>query len=253
MTVDDPTLSSTGGALTTFPLFPKLPVSLRARILSYAAPGPRTRFLELFGYEAPTYTPKIRYIPPLPTFFHVSRETRHFSICHEGGSLIHFFAREIEGRKFYFNFANDIVFLSSRFTPAGKSTETFRLRELSTLLAPPFLSRLRRVVVTYSGRDDYAAIGGVVRPYVCLETLYVAMSDWWSERGVRTRLRNGKPPAGYVAWSVERVMREADAEEADDEGESDGENEGKMQVRLRRRVVECELRLDEEVQGVLQS
>lgn len=247
MAADDstPILYDTGRALTTFHPFLKLPCNIRSHIIALVAPEPRTRFLELFGYEAPSYTPKIRYIPRLPPLFHVSRETRSFSITHEGGSLIHFFAKETKGRRFYFNFGRDTMFLSSRFTPSGKSTETFRLRELSTLLAPPFLSNLRRVVVTYSSLDDYKAIGCRLRPYVSLEKLYIAMSDWWSDRRVKTLLRNGKPQVGYVTWKIETYSRIAEGDETDDEEESQEEYERRIRFRQKRRVVECELWLDE--------
>ncbi|KAF2626999.1 hypothetical protein BU25DRAFT_421917 [Macroventuria anomochaeta] len=238
-------LYSTGCPLTTFHPFPKLPANLRALISNLAAPAPRTRFVELYGYSAPTYTPKIRYIPRLPPLFHTSRETRNFSITHEGGTLVHFFATEKEDKKFYVNFSQDIIFLSSRFTPSGKSTETSRLRKLSSLLKPSFLSRVCKIVVTYSSLDDYAAVGKVLLDYVGLETLYVAMCDWWSERSVKMRLRRGRPIVGYVMWKIEAEMRIAEGEETEDEEESREEIEERMEIRRKRRVLECELRLDE--------
>lgn len=244
-TSPDEFLYTTGRPLTTFHPFAILPANLRAHILLLTAPAPRTRYLELYAYTAPTYMPRIRYIPPLPPLFHVSRETRSFSIAYEGGSLAHFFAVEKEAKKFYVNFERDIVFLSSRFAPSGKSTETFRLRELSSLLVPVFLPRLRRVAVTYSGRDDYAAIGEVLLHYEGLETLYVAMGDWWSEGSVNTGLRQRRPVAGYVQWKIGMEVSVAEGEETEDEDESEEVFDGKMEGRRRKRVVECDLRLDE--------
>ncbi|KAF9700997.1 hypothetical protein EKO04_000429 [Ascochyta lentis] len=238
-------LYTTGRTLNAFHAFLQLPTNLRARILQLAAPEPRTRFVEIYNYEAPTYTPRLRYVPQLPPLFHASRETRTFSIVHEGGELIHFLTPATEKRRFYFNFARDIVFLSSRFTPSGCSTETFRLRELYTLLPPSFMKKLHRVVVTYSSLDDFKAIGRVLCSYVALETLYVGMSDWWSDRSVKTRLRRGRPQVEYVAGKVEGSLKLAEAEETDDESESDEEWEARLEIRKRRRVVECELRLDE--------
>ncbi|KZM21361.1 uncharacterized protein EKO05_0008884 [Ascochyta rabiei] len=238
-------LYSTRRTLDAFHLFPQLPANLRTRVLQLAASGPRTRFIEVYNYTAPTYTPRLRYIPQLPPLFRTSHETRIFSITHEGGELIYFLGTTPEKRKFYFNFARDIIFLSSRFTPSGHSTEAFRLRELSTLLPLQFLARMSRVVVTYSSLDGYKSIGGVLRCYVGLETLYVSMSDWWSDRSVKTRLRRGRPQVGYVACKVETELKIAEAEETDDESESDGECVARLEIRKSRRVVECELRLDE--------
>lgn len=207
-------------------------------------PAPRTRFLELYAYSAPTFSPRIRYIPALPPLFSVSRETRSASITHEGGSLMHFFFIEKVSKKFYINFARDIVFLSSRFT-IQPGTETRRLRELSSLLKPVFLMQLKRVVVTYSGRDDYERIGGVVMDFVALETLYVAMWDRWSEGWVRERLEKGTPVKGFVEWKVEGAVRDARGEETEDEDESAEEYEKRVEDVKMVRVVECVLRLDE--------
>lgn len=196
-------LYSTSCPLTAFHSFPKLPANLRARILASAVPAPRTRFLELYSYSAPTYTPKIRYIPRLPPLFAVSCETRSFSITHEDGTLIHLFSTEKEQKKFYINFEQDIVFLSSHFAPAGRNTETSRLRELSSLLKPAFLAHVRKLVVTYSSLDDYSSIGEVLLEFSGLRVLYAAMCDWWGDRSVKTTLRRGRPTAGYVMWKTE--------------------------------------------------
>lgn len=152
-TNDAESLYCTGCALTSFHLFPKLPDNLRALVLSQVAPMPRTRFLEV-----------------------------NFSVTHKGGALAHLFATPKPENTFYINFERDIIFLSSRFTPSGKSTETSRLRELSSLLKPALLSQVRKVVVTYSSLHGYEAIGGVLLDYAGLETLYVAMCNWWRIR-----------------------------------------------------------------------
>jgi len=235
---------STRVPLLTFQHFPELPANLRAQILSHAMPEPRTRYIELYAYSAPTYTPHVRYVPHLPPLFSVSRETRTASITHEGGSLMHFFFTTASSKKFYINFALDIVFLSSRFTPHG-STETARLRELSSLLEPVFLMQLRRIVVTYSGRDNYEEMGCVLIDFCRLDTLYVAMWDQWSEGRIRERVRRGKPVRGFVEWKVEGSVRDAQGEETEDEDQSLEEYVRKVQDTKRVRIVECLLRLDE--------
>lgn len=190
--------------------------------------------------------------PPsrLPPLFAVSRETRDFSITHEGGTLAHLFAVTKPENTFYINFERDIIFLSSRFTPSGKSTETSRLRELSSLLKSTFLAKVRKVVVTYSGLDDFSesSNGEVLLDYHELETLYVAMCDWWSDRAVRTKLRQGRPMEGYVKFKIEAEMRIAEGEETEDEEESAEEYEARRAGRAKRKVVECELRLNEYVE-----
>lgn len=246
-TNDEQLLYSTGCTPTSFHMFSKLPDSLRALILSYAAPTPRTRFIELYGFASPSFNPRIRYIPRLPALFAVSRETRDFSIAHEGGTLAHLFATPKPENTFYFNLERDIIFLSSRFTPSAESTETSRLRELSSLLKPAFLSQVRKVVVTYSSLDDFSesSIGEVLLDYYGLEALYVAMCDWWSDKAVETRLRQGRPLQGYVKFKIEAEMRVAEGEETEDEDESAEDYEARTSGRAKRRVVECELRLDE--------
>ncbi|KAJ4350961.1 hypothetical protein N0V95_004245 [Ascochyta clinopodiicola] len=131
-TIPGELLYSTDRTPNAFHLFLQLPANLRTRVLQLAAPKPRTRFIEVYNYEAPTYVPRLRYIPQLPPLFRTSHETRRFSITHEGGELIHFLGTATRNEKFYFNFTRDIIFLSSRFTSSRPSTETFRLRELST-------------------------------------------------------------------------------------------------------------------------
>jgi hypothetical protein len=238
-------LYSTGHTLECFHLFSKLPDNLRTLIMSHAAPTPRTRFIEFYGFASPSFNPRIRYIPRLPPLFAVSRETRNFSIHHEGGLLAHLFATSKPENTFYVNFERDIIFLSSRFTPFTKSMETSRLRELSSLLKPAFLSQVRKIVLTYSSLDDFESIGGTLLDFVGLETLYVAMCDWWSDKAVRTRLRQGRPMEGYIKFKIEAEMRVAEGEETEDEEESTEEHEARTSGRAKRRVVECELRLDE--------
>ncbi|KAJ4403025.1 hypothetical protein N0V91_006771 [Didymella pomorum] len=244
---DEQLLYSTSCILMTFHVFSKLPYNLRALILSYAAPTLRTRFVKLYGFASPSFNPHIRYVPRLPQLFAVSRETRDFSIAHEGGTLAHLFATPKRENTFYFNFERDIIFLSSRFTPPGNFTETSRLRELRSLLKPAFLCQVRKIVVTYSSLDDFSesSIGGVFLNYDGLETLFVATCDWWSNKAVRTRLRQELPMEGYVKVKIEAKMRVAEGGETEDEDESAEEYEARTSGRAKRRVVECELRLGE--------
>lgn len=113
------------------------------------------------------------------------------------------------------------------------------------MLKPAFLSQVRKVVVTYSSLEDYEAIGGVLLDYAGLETLYVAVCDWWSDKSVRTRLRQGRPMEGYVKFKIEAELRVAEGEETEDDDESPEEYEARTSGRARRRIAECELRLDE--------
>ncbi|KAF3050864.1 hypothetical protein E8E11_009988 [Didymella keratinophila] len=246
-TNDEQLLYSTGCTPTSCHMFSQLPDNLQALILSYAAPTPGARFVELYGFASPSFNPRVRYIPRLPPLFAVSRETRDFSIAHEGGTLAHLFATPKPENTIYFNFERDIIFLSSRFTPSGNSTEIFRLRELSSLLKPAFLCQLWKVVVTYSGLDDFSesSIGEVLLDYYGLETLYVAMCDWWSDKAVRTRPRQGRPMEGDVKFKIEAEMRVAEGEATEDEDETAEEYEARTSGRATRTVVECELRLDE--------
>ncbi|KAF1923723.1 uncharacterized protein M421DRAFT_304429 [Didymella exigua CBS 183.55] len=217
MTTDDHEFSySTGRALTSFHLFSKLPGNLRALVLSHAVPTPRTRFIELYGFTSPSYNPRVRCVPRLPPLFVVSRETRNFSIVHENGTLVHLFAISKAQNMFYINFERDIIFLSSRFTPSGNSTETSRLRELSSLQNPIFLSQGRKIIVTQSSLDDFESVGGTLLDFVGSEKLYVAMYHCWSDKAVRTRLRQGRPVDGYVKFKIAAEMRVAESDETKD-------------------------------------
>jgi hypothetical protein len=234
-----------------FALFRYLPPLLRERIWSFASPDPRTRFLEIYDYEANARTPKIRYIPSLPALFHACQEARNCSIQHEGGILVHFapspfsFARKPWDARFYFNFDLDIVFLSSRFKASAGTTETYRIRELSVALPRHFIARVRRLLITYSGLDSYDHIGPVLRPYAGLEVLYVGMMDWWSNKVVKRMLRKGKPGIGTVAGKIDKMLRETEAEETDDDDEPEEDYTRRVIVRQQRRILEVEVRLDE--------
>lgn len=117
------------------------------------------------------------------------------------------------------------------------------------MLKPAFLSQVRRIVVTYSSLDEFpeSSIGEVLLDYYDLETLYVAMYDWWSDKAVRTKLRQGRPMEGYVKFQIETEMRTAEGEETEDEGQNTEGCKIRSLSRAKRRVVECELRLDEQV------
>lgn len=245
----------------SFTLFHKLPKHIRLLIWTFALPAPRTRFVEMYAYSSDTFMPqKIRYIPPLPTLFSTTRESRKASVAHEGGELTHFLPPPFSlqrsktapqtGGLFYFNFSLDILFLSSRFRdPANenRTLETYRLQEFASALPAHYVARLRRVLVTYSALDSYEKIGPVLRAYAGLETLYVGMLDLWSSKAVARVLRRGKPAVGCVAGRIRRVVEETEAEETEDEEESEEEVKKRMEVRARRRIVEVEARPDEGV------
>lgn len=134
----------------------KLPENLRALVLSYTVPTPRTRLIELYGSAPPTSNPRIRYISWLPPLLAISQETRIFSITYEGGAPAHLFAVPKLENVFRIKFKCDVVFLSSRFTPSGKYAETSRLWEVSSLLKPAFLAQVHKVVVAYSSLEDFS-------------------------------------------------------------------------------------------------
>ncbi|KAF1939212.1 hypothetical protein EJ02DRAFT_457164 [Clathrospora elynae] len=234
--------------LTTFHLFTHLPPKICKRIWTLAAPEPRTRFLELHSYNMIDHTPRLRYMPALPPLFAVSREARNISIAHEGGEIIHFTSitggLSLGTAAFYIAFPSTVVWLSSRFTAACNTTETFRLHKLSSILPVRFVARVKVILITYSGLDAYAHIGPVLRPYASLETLYVGMVDNGSSGVVMTLLGRGVPETGEVARRIERDVRETEAEETDDDEESEEMLNGRLAVRQRRRIVEVNIRLD---------
>ncbi|CAG5153742.1 uncharacterized protein ALTATR162_LOCUS3311 [Alternaria atra] len=256
--------NTTGQSPNTFPHFVKLPSKLRSLIWYFAAPAPRTRFLELHTYNTIDHTPRTRYIPPLPPLFSTNQESRNLSIAHEGGEIItftssaftalfSFHGRKIgeaedgkEGEKsFYFNFSRDILWLSARFTAACNTTETFRLTTLSSILPPATLSRIERLLVSYSGLDSYALIGPVLRPYAHLETLYLCMNDERVIEKVKKLLDKGVPDEGVTAEKLRRILEQAEADETDDDDESEEMGNERLAVRARRRVLEVDLRLEE--------
>lgn len=144
---------------------------------------------------------------------------------------------------FYLNFSRDILLLPLRFTACGITTETTRLSTFADILPVHYLKRIRRVVVSYSGHDDYARMGTVLRLYSGLETLYLGMNDARLRKGVKKTLKAGSPGVGTMAQMVEGIVRETEDEETDDEGEGEDEGRERMAVRARRRIVEVELRL----------
>lgn len=119
---------------------------------------------------------------------------------------------------------------------------------LSELLPPRELAKLRRVAVTYSGNacsenDEWEKIGAELVNFVGLETLFVAMCDWYSDRKIRRDVMRGRPPVGYAGWSIGLEVREALAEMGLLDGRWVGDGWVGDEPRLR--VVECDLRLDE--------
>jgi hypothetical protein len=259
-------LYSTGVNLTTFHPFPRLPQDLRARIFTLASPPARTHFLEVYAYSATFCDPRIRYIPRLPALFHATSESRKAIVDAQGGDLINLTTpqkdeRWIWDRKtrrrvkipsklgyFYFNFNHDILFLGSRFLRNRPSNETYRLRQLENAISFCYLSRLKRIVVTYSGLDDYSEISGTLRWLDDLEVLYVAMQDKRSSMDVVRGLRKGYPRAGMVSAKILQVLSDAEGEETEDEEEDADSREERKMIRANRRVVEVDLRLDEQLE-----
>jgi len=247
----------------TFPTTPKftgLPPAVRALIWSYAAPAPRTRFLELHTYNTIDHIPRLRYIPPLPPLFSTNQEARNFSIAHEGGELVSFTSesftalfsfhgRRIGGeeneKKFYFNFDRDIIWLSARFTAACNTTETVRLTTLSSILPSASLPRIQRLVISYSGLDSYALVGPYPRPFARLETLYLCMNDARIKENVNRLLKKGVPADGVTAEKLRSMIEQTEADETDDDEESEDLTTKRLNVRARRRVLEVYLRLEE--------
>jgi hypothetical protein len=256
----DPT-DTTGEPLTSFHPFARLPPRLRELIWSLAALAPRTRFLELHTYSNLDHMPRLRYTPPLPPLFSTSRESRNLSITHEGGEIISFSSADLtalfsfHGRKisdnadaktdvgFYFNFNRDILWLGNRFTAGCNTTETSRLSTLSSILPISHLSRIKKLVITYSGLDSYATIGQTMRPYAGLETLYLAMWDKGSKEKVRKMLAYGVPDVGVTARRIEELICQTEDEETDDDEEAEEATSRRLAVRARRRILEVEVRL----------
>ncbi|KAG9195449.1 hypothetical protein G6011_00570 [Alternaria panax] len=231
-------ISATDQALTTFYHFANLPSKVRSLIWSFAAPTPRTRFLELHTYNTIDHIPRLRYIPLLPPLFSTNQEARNFSIKNEGGEIVKFTSAtftalfSFHGRKtskaededdkekgFYFNFNRDIIWLSARFTAAWNTTETFRLTTLSSILPAASLSQIQRLLISYSGLDTYALIGAVMRPYAHLETLYLCMNDVRIQESVKMLLKKGIPAEGATAWKLKSMVEQVEAEETDDDEE----------------------------------
>ncbi|KAI4699319.1 hypothetical protein J4E81_005213 [Alternaria sp. BMP 2799] len=245
---------------TITPTFTGLPPTIRALIWSYAAPAPRTRFLELHTYNTIDHIPRLRYIPPLPPLFSTNQEARNFSIAHEGGELVSFTSenftalfsfhgRKIGGeeneKKFYFNFDRDIIWLSARFTAACNTTETVRLTTFSSILPPTSLSRIQRLVISYSGLDSYALIGPYLRPFARLETLYLCINDARIKDNVQRLLKKGVPADGVTADKLKNMIEQTEADETDDDEESENLATERLEVRAKRRVLEVYLRLGE--------
>jgi hypothetical protein len=254
--------NTAGQILTRFYHFTNLPLKIRSLVWSFAAPAPRTRFLELHTYNTIDHIPRLRYIPPLPPLFSTNQEARNFSIANEGGEIVTFTSSiftalfSFHGRKiaeakdeeekekgFYFNFNLDIIWLSARFTAACNTTETLRLTTLSSILPPTSLSRIQRVLVSYSGLDSYAVIGPALRPYAHLETLYLCMNDVRIQENVKALFRKGIPAEGVTLRKLRRMVEQAEAEETDDDEESEEMTKKRLASRARRRMLEVDSKL----------
>jgi hypothetical protein len=108
-----------------------------------------------------------------------------------------------------------------------------------------YIQRFRRVVITYSGMDDYSRVANQMRWLQGMETMYIVMMDWWSKRTVKRLLRKGIPRIGSVSNRIDAALREQEADETDDDDEDEEDKARKLAVRARRRIVECQLKLDE--------
>ncbi|KAL1795772.1 hypothetical protein ACET3X_005996 [Alternaria dauci] len=256
--------STASQTLNTFQYFADLPFNVRLLIWSFAAPAARTRFLELHTYNTIDHILRLRYIPPLPPLFSTNQEARSFSIAYEGGeiatftsstftALLSFHRRRIgeaedeeeDGKGFYFNFNLDIIWLSARFTAACNTTETVRLTTLSSILPPVSISRIQRLLISYSGNDLYSLIGPVLRPYAHLETLYLCMNDERIRENVKTLMRKGIPAEGTMARKLRIMIEQAEVEKTDDDEESDEFEKERLAARQWRRILEVDIKLGE--------
>ncbi|KAK1912415.1 hypothetical protein P3342_010016 [Pyrenophora teres f. teres] len=249
------------------PKFHCLPIHIQIHIWTLALPPPRTRILELHTYNTIDHLPRLVYHPPLPPLFSVCRASRSLSIAHDGGEIVTFTTPSptplfpVYGDKmdttttestypntkpcpsFYLNPTNTILFLPVRFTASCRTSETARLCILTTLFHSSLLSRLSRLLISFSGTDSFNAIGPVLRPYARLETLYLCMNDWHVDARVRRLVRLGHWGRGVFAAEVARVLRETEDEETEDECEEVEVARVREEVRERRRVVEVDLLL----------
>jgi len=254
-------------SFSTFHPFLGLPPILQHQIWTLAVPKPRTRILELHTYNTIDHLPRLVYHPPLPPLFSTCRDSRALSILHEGGEIVEFstisttalftFHGEMVDTSdsdsdsapttppsFYLNFARDILWLPARFTAAANTTETARLASLSTMLAPKHAARIQRILVSWSGEDSYDGIGPVLRPYARLETLYLCMNDWRIQERMKKLLRYEVVGGGEFAEKIKQVVQMTEDEETEDDGESEEVVKTRVAVRVRRRILEVDLRLD---------
>jgi hypothetical protein len=205
--------------------------------------------------------PRVRYWPPLPSLFYTTSESRAAIIAAQGGSFINTFATNPHipdsNVKLYLNFDMDILFLSSRFVMGKTTTETVRFRLLREMVDSTDLQRIRRVVVTFSGKDRYAELADEMGWFWRLEVLYLLMRDPWSGTAHHKSLRY-RP--GVIANRIRRKLIRADQEQekewAEDRDrsmdvdlseeereffeEERREREAMLGIWKRRRVVECE-------------
>ncbi|KAI1516943.1 hypothetical protein L13192_06014 [Pyrenophora tritici-repentis] len=257
---------------TTIPAPPatlsRLPLHIQTQIWTLALPKPRTRILELHTYNTIDHLPRLIYHPPLPSLFSVCRASRSLSITHDGGEIVtfttpsstllfHSYGETTDtttttdstdpntspSPSFYLKPTLTILFLPARFTASCRTPETARLRTLTTLFHPNLLSRLSRLLISFSGTDNFSAIGPVLRPYARLETLYLCMNDLRVDMRVRRLVRQGFWGRDLFAARIARVLRETEDEETDDESEGVEVARVREEVRERRRVVEVDLLL----------
>jgi hypothetical protein len=155
---------------------------------------------------------------------------------------------------FYTNPALDIYSLPKRFTAAGNTTETQRLAVLASVLP---IHKIQRLLLTYSGKDDYSHIGPTLRPYARLETLYVGMLErgrvaYVADGCAKTeqdgrapkRRKTQLPSAGDISTKIDQLIRDTEEEETEDDEEGEEWLSGRMAVRARRRVVEVDVWMD---------
>lgn len=241
----------------TFPLFSALPQKVQDRIFELAAESEpaRTRFVEVYNCTKAYQPFRIRYIPPLPPLFHATRTSRAAIIKSQGGTVIQT-EYNSDPSAFYFNFALDILFLSSRFKAGtaqnadGKSkssfhvnsTESDRFLFLWEAFPVEVLGQFQRVAVTFSGMDNYHHLANYMRCLTGMRTCYIVMRDRWPSKISQTMITAGLIREGLIGYMLRRQLAKMEARNELPEGR----REELLRLREMRRVVEVEkLVLDE--------
>ncbi|KAF2744467.1 hypothetical protein M011DRAFT_470327 [Sporormia fimetaria CBS 119925] len=246
-----------------FPLFPKLPEHIRKLIFTFATPPPRTHFVELHHFNPtaePAPTVQLCYHPPLPALFRTCSEARYAAIEAQGGALLGFMSNAEGLQRFYFNPDYDILWLGHRFQldydynaktrqPTQyymRVTETYMFNALEDLIPYYMQQWIRRVAVSFSGRDNYRQIANTLRWFQSLEVIYLIMDE--RKYVPYTTKKPGKATAlarenGAVARTLMRALLKEERDEGyweDWDEDVDQPREFIEEIRRRRRVVEVE-------------